>query len=144
MKKAASDFAITWIAGGVGNINAVVEYDGKKIKGSGETKNYEEFLRSVVGRIATAVGKTEEFKVETEFQEKPEKMYRYGGEKLTITISGDNPACHKRIKKAIEGVFGAHRFAGDMADLADQFIDTTKDVIHGFVICIARIFDKKE
>jgi len=146
MEKATMNYAIAYNGGGNGDIVAVVEYDGQKVKNAEEVKYYKEFLESVIGRITTAVGKAEDigFDVTTKFPEKPERKFRYGGEKLTITITGDNPACHALIKRRIEKVYGAHRCAEDLADLADQFIDTTKDVIHGVVICFGRFFDKKE
>lgn len=140
MEKATCNLAIAYKGGGKGDIVAVVEYDGQKIKNEEEVKYYEEFLKSVIGRIATAVGKAEDigFGVTTKFPKQPEKVFRYGGEKLTITITGDNPACHALIKRRIEKVYGAHRCAEDLADLADQFIGTTKDVCHGFMICVRR------
>lgn len=144
MKKANITDIITWNAGGESGILAVVEYGDNKIQGEEETKKYEEYLKFVLGQITANIGKTKdfEFSSKTELPERPEKIFRYGCEKVTVSVSGDNPACHQWLKRKIEESFIPCLIAFDMADLAGEFIKAGKHMLDGFIITIRQM--KKE
>ena len=133
-------FKINWVNGGSSEIRATVE-SNKKLKEE-EIEDYKKFLEQTLHTIISQIGKDRmlPFNVETKVAAATEKKnYHYGDETINVSITGDNPACHKILKKRIESAFGAYRFSNDIYSILDDALNTVKDAGRGFVIIIERL-----
>ena len=133
-------FKINWVNGGSGKIMVTVE--SKKQMKKDEMADYKKFLERTLHMIISQIGKDRmlPFNVETTVADATEKKnYHYGDETINVTVTGDNPACHKILKKRIEAAFGAYRFSNDICSILDDAFNTVKDAGRGFVIIIERL-----
>lgn len=158
MKKEKIPFVIKWKAGGETKIDLTVQYNGNK---ANKQPNFQEGLKSKLGSIIARIGENKkfEFSVKTPYKKEVEGCCYYG-EKLTVKISGDNPACAEMLKRQIEGSFESEVLADKvietmgqavetMSQAADTAIAATKKFVKesgkwpgAIVICIQRMVDK--
>ena len=144
MKKLKNEFIIRWnVGGGESKILCVVEYNGNKVK-KDQVEAFQESVKTALGNIIAGIGKNKmfEFSVKTSFAEEAEQPAPYIGEKLTVKVTGDNPACFLMLKGKIEGLFKAHRLGKEIGDVLNQATETVVDFSKQLVDSAGRLVNK--
>ena len=142
MKKMKSEFTIQWNAGGESKIVCVVEYNGNNVK-KDQVEAFQKSVKTVLGNIIAGIGKNKMFgfSVKTSAEE-AEQSVPYIGEKLTVKITGDNPACFLMLKGKIEGLYKAHRLGKEIGDVLSQATETAVDVSRQIMDGAGRLVSK--
>lgn len=130
---------LTWNAGGTSNATIKIDYDENKVI-EADHENYEKYIKAVVVGVLKKLGTGEFPFTTTATANVPEKTFSYGGEKIEISLSGDNPVIFATMKKKIEKAYHnairreeIRKDVTDMAGIAKGVLDDFKQTVKSFI-----------
>ena len=139
MKTLIFTYQLTWKAGGISNAVIKDEYDENKVNAT-DRQDFEKFIEATVVKVLKKLGAGEFPFTTTATADIPEKTFSYGGEKIEISLSGDNPVIFATMKKKIEKAYHnairreeIRKDVTDMAGIAKGVLDDFKQTVKSFI-----------